>query len=149
MTERVVHYSRVLDDSESINPVTGRSIYYAQRPWRCDDRVTDLLGSVIKMQPITSIANCYAVMRRCAKSDVGAEPISDYNVLGKREVMFYVDRARSNMLRRRFFEVYPYDPYAVSRLQQEDGLRMRVWRRQREMELKEKDAAEAEKIPDK
>eukprot|EP00760_Papus_ankaliazontas_P030579 PhM_4_TR490/c0_g1_i1/m.65230 len=139
------HFSRVDEDEvESTNPITGRSYYFGQRPWRCDDRAVDLFSAVVKVEGFAKIRRAYHSLNKCRKSPIGGEPTDNYVSLTKKEVLFYVDRAKSGMLRDNYLERYPYDPYQVSRQQQEDGIRMRVWRRQREMELREIDSIEKE-----
>lgn len=118
--------------------MTGRSIYYGMRPWRCDDRFQDWLKSFTCMD---SIPIQYGLLKRlwdCARSEVGEEPKEDYYRLGRGEVMYYVERYKSGMVRSGAFDTYPYDQNELKRVAEEDGLRMRVWRHQREMEMSAK-----------
>eukprot|EP00796_Vickermania_ingenoplastis_P004913 gene4913-3525_t len=132
------HYTRVHDHPESLNPVTGRSVYYGMRPWRCDDRFQDFVKSFTCMDSPSIQFSLLKTFWRCARSEAGEEPKGDYYRLGREEVMFYVERYRSNMVRVGAFETYPYDQNELKRVSEEDGLKMRVWRHQREMELSAK-----------
>lgn len=133
------HYTRVHDDPEALNPVTGRSIYYGMRPWRCDDRFQDWIKSFTCLDGIPVQYNLLRTLWACARSEVGEEPKEDYYRLGRGEVMYYVERYKSNMLRAGAFETYPYNQNELKRVAEEDGLKMRVWRHQREMELSAKE----------
>jgi hypothetical protein len=53
--------------------------------------------------------------------------------------MFYVERAKCGMMRSRLFERYPYDQQMVKRINEEDALKMRVWRHQRQLELESRE----------
>lgn len=133
------HYSLVKDDPEAINPVTGRSIYYGMRPWRCDDRFQDWLKSFTKFDSIPIQIGLLQTFFACARSEENEEPKNSYYRLGRGEVMFYAERYRSNMMRTGAFETYPYDQNELKRVAEEDGLKMRVWRHQRELELSAKE----------
>ncbi|RNF23021.1 uncharacterized protein Tco025E_02932 [Trypanosoma conorhini] len=136
--EETPHYSRVADEAESINVVTGRSIYYGMRPWRCDDRFQDLLASFLHMDSLIVQLHLTKLLWRCSRSEKGAEPVDGYKRLGRGEVMFFVDRYRSGMMRTGVFEKYPYNQNELQRIIEEDGLKMRVWRHQRELEIESK-----------
>ncbi|KAH9582178.1 hypothetical protein LSM04_007025 [Trypanosoma melophagium] len=136
--EETPHYSRVSDEPESLNVVTGRSIYYGMRPWRCDDRFQDWLISFMRMDSLLVQCHLLKLLWRCSRSENGAEPIDSYKHLGRGEVMFYVERYRSGMMRSGFFEKYPYNQNELQRIIEEDGLNMRVWRHQRELEMESK-----------
>ncbi|EPY24793.1 hypothetical protein AGDE_12169 [Angomonas deanei] len=132
------HYSRIKENPETINAITGRSIYYGMRPWRCDDRFQDWLKSFTLLD---SLGVQYAQLRtlyECAWSDPGKEPLDNYIRLGRSEVMYYVERYKSKMMRVGMWETYPYDQNAVRRIAEEDGVKMRVWRHQKELELESK-----------
>lgn len=137
--EECPHYSRVVDEPESLNVVTGRSIYYGMRPWRCDDRFQDLLLSFTHMDSLFLQFHLAKLLWRCSRSDRGAEPLDNYKRLGRGEVMFYVERYRSGMMRTGVFERYPYNQNELQRIIEEDGLKMRVWRHQRELEMESKE----------
>ncbi|ESL06292.1 hypothetical protein TRSC58_06036 [Trypanosoma rangeli SC58] len=136
--EETPHYSRVADEAETINVVTGRSIYYGMRPWRCDDRFQDLLSSFLHMDSLVVQLHLAKLLWRCSRSEKGSEPLDGYKRLGRGEVMFYVDRYRSGMMRTGVFEKYPYNQNELQRIIEEDGLKMRVWRHQRELEIESK-----------
>lgn len=137
VTEKTPHYSRVIDPIESINPVTGRSIYYGARPWRCDDRFQDWLQSLWGMRwGKTKIA--WRTMRECASSEFGQQPTVPYETLGRQSVMYYVDRQDHGMIRDFMFEKYPFSSRDFVRVMTDDGTKMRVWRHQRELELEAK-----------
>lgn len=133
------HYTLVRDDPEALNPVTGRSIYYGMRPWRCDDRFQDWLKSFTKFESISVQISLLQTLWSCAWSENGEEPKNNYHSLGRGEVMFYTERYRSNMMRTSAFETYPYDQNELKRVAEEDGLKMRVWRHQRDIEIKAKE----------
>lgn len=133
--ERTPHYSRVEDLVENINPVTGRSIFYGLRPWRCDDRLQDFMLTFLRLDGFRNLMGTWKVLWRCGRSEDGNEPTTDYNQLSRREVMFYVDRLRVGMIRGGYFERYPYAARDVGRVIMEDGTKMRVWRHQRELEM--------------
>ncbi|ESS70126.1 hypothetical protein TCDM_14460 [Trypanosoma cruzi Dm28c] len=137
--EESPHYSRVADAAESINVVTGRSIYYGMRPWRCDDRFHDLLSSFLNMDSLVVQLHLAGLLWRCSRSRKGSEPIDCYKRLGRGEVMYYVDRYRSGMMRTGYFDKYPYNQNELQRIIEEDGLKMRVWRHQRELEMESKE----------
>ncbi|CBH15473.1 uncharacterized protein TEOVI_000738900 [Trypanosoma equiperdum] len=132
------HYSRVVDAPEALNVVTGRSIYYGMRPWRCDDRFQDFMGSFLRLDSPVNQFQLAKLLWRCARSKSGEEPLDDYRWLGRKEVMFYVERYGSGMMRTGIFERYPYNQNELQRVMEEDGLRMRVWRHQRELEMESK-----------
>nr|CCC93614.1 conserved hypothetical protein [Trypanosoma congolense IL3000] len=132
------HFSRVVDETESLNVVTGRRIYYGMRPWRCDDRFQDFLGSLFHLDSPVKQFQLARLLWRCARSKKGEEPSEDYRWLGRGEVMFYVERWRSGMMRTGMFERYPYNQNELQRIAEEDGLKMRVWRHQRELEMESK-----------
>lgn len=133
------HYSRISDDAESINTVTGRSIYYGLRPWRCDDRFQDWLKSFTMLDGVVTQYHLLQLLWRCGRSEPGKEPLDNYHRLNRGEVMYYVERWRSGMVRSGMMETYPYDQSEVRRITEEDGLKMRVWRHQREMELESRE----------
>ncbi|KEG13439.1 hypothetical protein DQ04_01001020 [Trypanosoma grayi] len=137
--EETPHYSRVVDEPESLNVVTGRSIYYGMRPWRCDDRFQDLLASFTHLDSLSVQLHLMKLLWRCARSEGGAEPLDNYKRLGRGEVMFYVERHRSGMMRTGVLERYPYNQNELQRIIEEDGLKMRVWRHQRAMEMEAKE----------
>lgn len=137
--ERSPHYSRIADAPESINPITGRSLYYGLRPWRCDDRFMDWLNAFTNLANPKTQYQLLALMRKCAKSDVGKEPIDDYLYLTRRETMYYVERRLSGMIRERVFETYPYSSDALRKAAEQDAMKMRVWRNQRQLELEAKE----------
>uniref|UniRef100_A0A7S1MRQ5 Uncharacterized protein n=1 Tax=Neobodo designis TaxID=312471 RepID=A0A7S1MRQ5_NEODS len=133
------HYSKVIDPVETINPVTGKSIYYSARPWRCDDRFQDWFATFIKHRRWDKVSETWAVLRQCAKADYGEQPTVPYVSLERREIMYYVDRAEHDMIRDRFWQRYPWSQREPIRTMLEDGSRMRVWRHQREIELEAKE----------
>lgn len=53
--------------------------------------------------------------------------------------MYYTERSRCGMMRERLWETYPYDLTEVRRVGEDDGLKMRVWRHQRELELESRE----------
>ncbi|KAG8341293.1 hypothetical protein ERJ75_000971900 [Trypanosoma vivax] len=132
------HYSRVVDVPESLNVVTGRSVYFGIRPWRCDDRFQDLSASLAHLDSPSVLLYRIKLLWRCARSAEGSEPLDNYGRIGRSEVMFYVERYRSGMMRNGFFEKYPYNQNELQRVMEEDGLKMRVWRHQRELEMQAK-----------
>lgn len=133
------HYTRIKDAPEAINAVTGRSIYYGMRPWRCDDRFQDWLKSFTCLDGVGVQFNLLQVFWQCARSEKGQEPIVNYHRLGRSEVMYFVERYRSGMMRTGVMETYPYDQNELRRIAEEDGLKMRVWRHQRELEMESKE----------
>lgn len=139
MSSNTHHYTLIREEPEALNPITGRSIYYGMRPWRCDDRFQDWVKSFTCLDGLNTQYNLLKTLFACARSAEGEEPKDDYHRLGRSEVMFYVERYRSNMMRTGAFETYPYDQNELMRVTEEDGLKMRVWRHQREMELSAKE----------
>ncbi|KPA79829.1 putative mitochondrial hypothetical protein [Leptomonas pyrrhocoris] len=137
--DKTPHFSRIKETPETLNPVTGRSIYYGMRPWRCDDRFQDWLKAFTCLDGVTVQYNLLKRFFRCARSDEGQEPIDNYHRLGRGEVMYYVERYQSRMMRTGVLETYPYDQNELRRIAEEDGLKMRVWRHQRELELESKE----------
>lgn len=135
---RTPHYSLVTDPVETVNPVTGRSLYYGARPWRCDDRLQDFTTTLFKLRSFSNIRETLSVFVKCARSDFGEQPTVPYVALQRQEVMFYLDRHDNGMIRDYCFERYPYNTRDVGRVQTEGGTRMRVWRHQRELELEAK-----------
>lgn len=133
------HYSRVADSPETINAVTGKSYFYGMRPWRCDDRFTDWLSSFTHMDGLGVQFALIQTLWRCASSQKGEEPLDDYYRLERSDVMMYVDRYRSGMMRTSYLERYPYDQNELRRVVEDDALRMRVWRHQRELELESRE----------
>lgn len=133
-----LHYSQVQDNPEALNPVTGRSIYYGMRPWRCDDRFQDWLKSFTSLDGPSIQLDLMRKLWRCSRSELGEEPIDNYYRLKRNEVMYYVERFRSGMMRYGAWETYPYDQNELKRVTEEDGMKMRVWRHQRELELSAK-----------
>lgn len=142
----VPHYSRVKDEPEALNAVTGRSIYYGMRPWRCDDRFHDWLAAFTHLDGVGVQYRLLHLLWDCGRSVEGSEPLDNYYRLGRKEVMYYVERYRSGMMRTRMMEPYPYDQNEVRRIVEEDGLKMRVWRHQRELELEAKEGKVDESI---
>lgn len=63
----------------------------------------------------------------------------DYRRMGRGEVMYYVERYRSGMMRDGMWDTYPYDQNELRRIAEEDGLKMRVWRHQRELEMESRE----------
>jgi len=138
--ERTQHHSRITDDEiDTINPITGRSIYYGLRPYRCDDRFSDWLSAFITFLNPRRQWMLLRQFWRCTQSEVGAEPTDSYANLSHRESIFYAERQRAGMLRPRLFEVYPYDQTEIQRVLEEDAVKMRVWRHQRQLELDAKE----------
>jgi hypothetical protein len=135
--ERFPHYSRVTDPVESVNPVTGRSLYYGARPWRCDDRFQDWLQSAWALRWEKS-RRAWRTLRECAGSEFGQQPTVPYETLGRQSVMYYVDRQDHGMIRDYMFEKYPFSSRDFVRVMTDDGTKMRVWRHQRELELEAK-----------
>jgi hypothetical protein len=131
------HFTKVTDLVEHINPVSGRSIHYGIRPWRCDDRFQDVLMSGFQ-RDFAHLGAAFKLFFTCARSDYVFEPTDNYLALTRREVMFYVDRYEAGMIRDKFFEPYPYSVREIMRVGQEDGTKMRVWRHQRELEMEAK-----------
>ena len=136
---RLPHYSKVTDPVESINPITGRSLYYSARPWRCDDRFQDFFCVMMKYRDWPMMKQTWGTFMRCAYSDYGAQPTTPYVALDRREIMFYVDRAEHDMIRDRFWQRYPWTAREPSRIMMDDGNKMRVWRHQRELEMEAKE----------
>lgn len=136
-SEKMPHYSRVVDPIETINPVTGRSVYYGARPWRCDDRFQDLLQSAWGFRG-TSARIAWQNLWDCAYSEFGQQPTAPYETLGRQSVMYYVDRQDHGMIRDYMFERYPFSSRDFVRVMTDDGTKMRVWRHQRELELEAK-----------
>lgn len=135
--DRMPHYSRVVDPIETLNPVTGRSIYYGARPWRCDDRVHDWLQSLVALRwKKSKIA--WRNLMDCAYSEFGGQPTCPYETLQRQTVMYYVDRQDHGMVRDYMFEKYPFSTRDFVRVMTDDGTKMRVWRHQRELELEAK-----------
>lgn len=137
--DRTPHFSRVADTPECINPVTGRSMYYGLRPWRCDDRAQDLLAAFVNMENVLTQARLMSVFWKCARAEPGKEPVDDYLYLTRKEVMYYVERRKCGMLRDVLLDPYPYNPEALKQIQEEDALKMRLWRHQRELEIQSKE----------
>lgn len=137
--EGTPHFTRVKDRPESFNAITGRSIYYGMRPWRCDDRFQDWLKSFTNLDSVSVQYNLLRTMWQCSRSEQGDEPIDSYHRLGRSEVMFYVERYQSGMMRTGMWETYPYDQNELRRIAEEDGLKMRVWRHQRELEMESRE----------
>lgn len=135
--DRMPHYSRVIDPIETLNPVTGRSIYYGARPWRCDDRVHDWLQSLSAMR-IRKAGVAWKTFLQCAYSNFGEQPTVPYETLQRQSVMYYVDRQDHGMIRDYMFEKYPFSTRDFVRVMTDDGTKMRVWRHQRELELEAK-----------
>lgn len=135
--ERMPHYSRVVDPIETLNPVTGRSIYYGARPWRCDDRVHDWLQSLVAMR-FKKGKIAWRTLMECAYSEFGEQPTCPYETLQRQSVMYYVDRQDHGMVRDYMFEKYPFSTRDFVRVMTDDGTKMRVWRHQRELELEAK-----------
>ena len=135
--ERMPHYSRVIDPIETLNPVTGRSIYYGARPWRCDDRVHDWLQSLVAMR-FKKGKIAWRNLMDCAYSEFGEQPTCPYETLQRQSVMYYVDRQDHGMVRDYMFEKYPFSTRDFVRVMTDDGTKMRVWRHQRELELEAK-----------
>lgn len=135
--DRMPHYSRVIDPIETLNPVTGRSIYYGARPWRCDDRVHDWLQSLSAMR-IRKAGIAWKTFMQCAYSGFGEQPTGPYETLQRQSVMYYVDRQDHGMIRDYMFEKYPFSTRDFVRVMTDDGTKMRVWRHQRELELEAK-----------
>lgn len=133
--EKTPHFSRIADLPESINPITGRSLYYGLRPWRCDDRFMDWLAGFTSFASPFLQYELLARVRRCSKSAFGQEPDDDYLFLTRKEVMYYAERSKSGMVREKLFETYPYDQTALRKIAEDDALKMRVWRHQRQLEL--------------
>jgi hypothetical protein len=142
------HYSRVTDPVETINPLTGRSIYLGIRPWRCDDRFNDWLSTIISGAGWSKTKIAWRTLRKCGTSEFGEQPTVDYEVLTRREVMFYVDRHEGGMIRDYMFEKYPFSTRDLGRVNMEDSVKMRVWRHQRELELEAKSGRVEEVIAD-
>lgn len=136
---RTPHYSRVADEPEALNPITGRSVYYGMRPWRCDDRFCDWLKSFTMLDSLSVQRSILRTFYRCARAESGNEPKDDYYRLSRAEVMYYTERSRCGMMRERLWETYPYDLTEVRRVGEDDGLKMRVWRHQRELELESRE----------
>jgi hypothetical protein len=139
MPTNTPHFTRIVDPLESVNPITGRSFFYGARPWRCDDRWQDMLRAFTNMESFSEFRATVGLLNQCRKAKVGEEPTADYYALEKREVMYYVDRHRHNMIRSNAFERYPYDTREVCRVMQQDGQKMRVWRHQRQIESDSKE----------
>lgn len=135
--DRMPHYSRVIDPLETLNPVTGRSIYYGARPWRCDDRVHDWLQSLTAMR-WRKAKIAWRTFMDCAYSEFGEQPTCPYETLQRQSVMYYVDRQDHGMVRDYMFEKYPFSTRDFVRVMTDDGTKMRVWRHQRELELEAK-----------
>lgn len=137
--EKSPHFSRVADAPESINPITGRSMYYGLRPWRCDDRFMDWLTGLTRLANPKLQYQMLSLLYTCGKSEAGKEPVDDYMYLTRKETMYYVERKMCGMMRDKMFETYPYDQYALKRVAEEDAMKMRVWRNQRQLELEAKE----------
>ncbi|KPI84484.1 hypothetical protein ABL78_6447 [Leptomonas seymouri] len=137
--DRTPHFSRIKETPDTLNPVTGRSIHYGMRPWRCDDRFQDWIKAFTCMDGISVQYNLLKLFFQCARSEEGQEPVDSYHRLGRKEVMYYVERYQSGMMRTGMLETYPYDQNELRRVVEEDGLKMRVWRHQRELEMESKE----------
>jgi hypothetical protein len=140
------HYSQVIDPVDTINPITGRSIYYGSRPWRCDDRFQDWLATFFKTRDYQTVRNTWKTFMQCTRSEYGAQPTTPYESLERREIMFYVDRAEHDMIRDRFWQRFPWSVREPALILMNDGTKMRVWRHQREMELEAKEGRVEELI---
>ena len=127
------------DKPSSLNPITGRSIYYGMRPYRCADRLNDWIASTACLDNPVKQFRLVKLFYQCARSEAEQEPKDDYTYLSRKESLFFLERKMSGMMRVRMFETYPYDNNELRRIQEEDALKMRVWRHQREVELVSKE----------
>jgi hypothetical protein len=144
--ERTPHYSVLNEKPSCLNPITGRSIFYGMRPYRCTDRFNDWLSSLATLDNPVKQYRILKVFFKCARSEVGKEPNDDYYYLSRRESIYFLERKMSGMMRDKMFETYPYDNHELRRIQEEDALKMRVWRHQRELELESKEGKVDEMI---
>jgi hypothetical protein len=144
--ERTPHYSVLNEAPTALNPITGRSIYYGMRPYRCADRFNEWLSSLASGDNPLKQYRILKVFYKCARSEVGEEPKDPYFYLSRRESMYFLERKMSGMMRTKMFETYPYDNQEMKRIQEEDALKMRVWRHQRELELESKEGKVDEMI---
>ncbi len=138
------HYTKIHVEEgariETINPVTGKSIFYGIRPWHCMDRVEEWAASwYTKGSTWKDVSETWQLLKKCKASKLGEEPLDDYRFLDKKEVMFFVDRYKAGMIREEVFEPYPYNIREVQRVMHEDSTKMKVWRHQRILELDSKD----------
>ena len=146
--ERTPHYSVLNETPACLNPITGRSIYYGMRPYRCTDRFNDWLSSLATLDNPVKQYRIFKVFVQCVRSKENEEPKDDYYYLSRREAIFFLERKMSGMMRTKMFETYPYDSNELKRIQEEDALKMRVWRHQRELEMESKDGKIDELISD-
>ena len=144
--ERTPHFTVMNEKPACMNPITGRSIYYGMRPYRCTDRFNDWLSSLATLDNPAKQYRIFKVFVKCAVSNEGEEPKDDYFYLSRREAIFFLERKLSGMMRTKMFETYPYDNNELKRIQEEDALKMRVWRHQRELELESKEGKVEELI---
>ena len=132
--QRLPHYSLVVDPVETVNPVTGHSLYYGMRPWRCSDRLEDLHDAVLLWSP-SGAREAWRLFRRCAMSSFGEQPLDPYVALGRDRVMFFVDRMDHGMIRDCYFQKKAWSWADTQRVVNEDAMKMRTWRTQRELEM--------------
>ena len=133
------HYTQVVDPIDSINLVTGRSIFHGQRPWRCADRMDDFLMCLTSFSSHTRTS--FRHFRKCISSDFGEQPTDPYFSLSKDYIMYYVDRMDHGMIRDQFWERNLFSWSASYRTRHEDTFKMRTWRAQRELEVEAKHGA--------
>lgn len=133
--DKAPHYSRIADLPELLNPITGRSLYYGLMPWRCDDRFLDWWKGFSRFANPAVQLHLLSLARQCSSSEVGKEPLDDYTFMTRRDALYFAERYQSGMVRERMWSKYPYDQLSMARVQEEDALKMRVWRQQRQLEL--------------
>ena len=104
------HYSKIeypvdFRDSEAVG-----SRFKGQRPWRCDDRIYDFVGSMWSLRFVSPM-----IPIRCVRSVPGEEPDVPYTSLSRHQVEFYAERKQRGNIRKRFIESYPFveptDPF--------------------------------------
>ena len=139
--ERLAHYSflRPEDLPDLRNPLTGRSMNYGSNPWRCDDRFQDWLKSAMHFDSLFLGFHQLRVLWDCRTSNVGEEPKEDYYRLLPSEVTYYVERKKEGMLRDHYSDRYKWDSLDLFRVLQEDSLKIRVYRRQKTLEVEAKE----------
>ncbi len=109
------------------------------RPYRCGDRFNDWLASLATLDNPVKQYRIIKLFYKCARSEPGEEPKEHYSYLSRRESLYFLERKMSGMMRDKMFETYPYDNSELRRILEEDALKMRVWRHQREVELESKE----------
>jgi hypothetical protein len=76
----------------------------------------------------------WRLLRACASSEHGDEPVDNYYRVSRVDAMYFRDRHVNNMIRYNFFERYPFRGEDLTKVSEVDTLRMRTWRYQRLLE---------------